>query len=209
MVFLLQGRKAGYRKYPEGQLKPSKLMSKTPRSITSYFLFSQMNRPKIAEKNPELRLRAIQRIVSEQWNKLTDKERLIWRQKAVKLRKKGSKGMISTGIVPQAQNKPIKKIPIIETTKIIEVKNKQLVKTANIVEEVRNVEEKTVKMLPLPPNLVNFVEDCKPIDIAAYLSVIGESMNKLGNKMLKPKEVNSNFLKVQILINKTSVSFRG
>jgi hypothetical protein len=192
-----RGRKPGYRKYAEGDLK-QKLSSKTPRSITSYFLFCQVNRLKIAEKNPELKLRAIQRILSEQWNKLTDKERLIWRQKAVKLGKKGSKGMISTGVTPQVQQKPLKKINLESTIKPIEnpsnfVDNPE---TAPLVQE-----RKKVKMLSLPQNLINFVEDCKPIDLAAHLSLIGESMTQFGNKILKSQEVFTfiKFLKISLI----------
>ena len=193
-----RGRKPGYRKYPEGNLKP-KMSSKTPRSITSYFLFCQVNRPKIAEKYPELKLRAIQRILSEQWNKLTDKERLIWRQKAVKLGKKGSKGMISTGIVPQVQIKSLKKIDIESTLKPIDSHHLINIVEKRVIEAVPPPppvqEKKIVKTLPIPQNLSNFVEDCKPIDLAAHLNLIGESMTQFGNKILKSQEVLYFFIK--------------
>ena len=42
-----RGRKPGYRKYPEGYLNPKCSMSKTPRSITSYFLFCQVFESKV------------------------------------------------------------------------------------------------------------------------------------------------------------------
>ena len=176
-----RGRKPGYRKYPEGYLNPKCSMSKTPRSITSYFLFCQVNRPLIAEKNPDLKLRAIQRILSEQWNKLTDKERLVWRQKAVKLSKKGSKGMISTGIGVQTQNKSI--------SKKINYDNLSDLKSEGKAVEILPVNEKAIKTLPFPASLANFEEDCKPVDLAAYLSILGESMTQFGNNILKLHEV--------------------
>lgn len=135
-------------------------------------------------------LRAQQRIVAEMWNKLTDKERLIWRQKAIKMRKKGSKGMISTGVVSQNQikqtSKSIKAVlkNSLNTTKTEHV---DVVNTASS----SLIEENQIKTIPLPSKLVNFIEDSKPIDIAAYLSILGESMTNIGTR-LKQQEVRKN-----------------
>ena len=135
-------------------------------------------------------LRAQQRIVAEMWNKLTDKERLIWRQKAIKMRKKGSKGMISTGVVSQNQIKQTSK-----SIKAVLKNSANNTKTEHV--DVVNtassslIEENQIKTIPLPSKLVSFIEDSKPIDIAAYLSILGESMTNIGTR-LKQQEVRIN-----------------
>jgi hypothetical protein len=105
------------------------------------------------------------------WSKLTDKERLMWRQKAMKLQKKGSKGMISTG----SQYVPKKALEPLNTTTGEKIETKQTSNTPAI-----------------PENLRHFCDDCNPLDLAAHLALLGESITTIGTR-LREHEVWSYF----------------
>jgi hypothetical protein len=99
------------------------------------------------------------------WLKLSEKEKLIWRQKAKKLKQRGSKGLISTGKTKATAEKSTRK---------------KASKSADPTQR----KEKTTKLTHFESSIENY----RPIDIAAHFSLIGESMIEIGKKF-KEQEV--------------------
>ncbi len=112
-------------------------------------------------------LRAQRRVVADMWSKLTDNERLMWRQKAMKLQKKGSKGMISTGAASTQYQYVSKKA--LDTLNATDVDKSHI-------SEPRNTPT-------VPDHLKHFAEDCTPFDLAAHFLLLGESITTIGTRL--------------------------
>ena len=141
------------------------------------------------------------------WNKLTDKERLIWRQKAIKLRKKGSKGMISTGFVPK--QKPISQTVTPRYLNKVQAQpyrisnNSDASYNSSTISTIVHKKEVHVPVKGAQPQengaikvnatntSVKSVSDNKPIDVASYLALLGDSLQLIGDR-LREHEVSAN-----------------
>ncbi|KAG1661837.1 HMG domain-containing protein 4 [Nymphon striatum] len=141
-----------------------------PRPMTAYMLWCKENRPKIVAEDPSKSkdFAAISRRMGEVWQTLTDKEKMSYRRRAKKIGRRGT--MISTG----------KKGA-----------NKQNQQTANRAQQgarrlASSSESSSSKLYSssssdlLP---VYKVTGSEPIDVAAHMKLLGESLAIIGQRL--------------------------
>ena len=91
-------------------------------------------------------------MLAEMWLKLSEKEKQVWRQKVIKMKRKGTKGMISTGT--KSSWKP----------------------------GVAKIRKEKEPRSSISESVLTQFEDMKPIDIAAHFCLLGENLIKIGQK---------------------------
>ena len=91
-----QNEMKGYVPTPEpgGRKKKAKKDPNAPkRNMSAYFLYSMYARPQVKKDNPEASFGEIARLISEQFKKLSDKERKKWDKKAAEDKERYQKEM--------------------------------------------------------------------------------------------------------------------
>ena len=91
-----QNEMKGYVPTPEpgGRKKKAKKDPNAPkRNMSAYFLYSMYARPQVKKDSPEASFGEIARLISEQFKKLSDKERKKWDKKAAEDKERYQKEM--------------------------------------------------------------------------------------------------------------------
>ncbi|XP_059145424.1 HMG box-containing protein 4-like isoform X2 [Physella acuta] len=140
------------------------------RAPTAYMLFCNTHRPNIVLENPGIEFAGISRKLGEMWQTLSNKQKLQWRRKAQRRRKKGS-NLISTGKVG-------KETGPLQTSTPSHKFSTLLVKT----------QRSSPEEIPLSPTKAGDQNlSIEPIDVAAHLKLLGESLSIIGMRLQEHK----------------------
>uniref|UniRef100_A0A0B7BJ32 HMG box domain-containing protein n=1 Tax=Arion vulgaris TaxID=1028688 RepID=A0A0B7BJ32_9EUPU len=145
------------------------------RAPTAYMLFCNTHRPTIVNENPGIEFAGISRKLGEMWQTLSNKQKLQWRRKAQRRRKKGS-NLISTG---KASREP-GAAALISTSSVQSNLSPRLKLSTLMQKAHRSSPEDT----PQSPTK-NF--SIEPIDVAAHLKLLGESLSIIGMRLQEHK----------------------
>ncbi|CAG5114604.1 unnamed protein product [Candidula unifasciata] len=157
---------------PKGDKGDKKLSKRAP---TAYMLFCNTHRAAIVNENPGIEFAAISRRLGEMWQNLSNKQKLQWRRKAQRRRKKGS-NLISTGKAGRESGS-------LTHTPVSSIQSHQspgLKLSAMMQKAQRSSPEDT----PQSPTK-NF--SIEPIDVAAHLKLLGESLSIIGMRLQEHK----------------------
>lgn len=69
---------------PKKRGKKWKDPNKPKRNMSAFFLFSQVNRPRVKEENPEVSFGQVAKILAREFRELSDEERAKWNDKAAR-----------------------------------------------------------------------------------------------------------------------------
>jgi len=141
----------------------------TKRAPTAYMLFCNTYRPEIVQENPGIEFATISRKLGEMWQALSNKQKLAWRRKAQTKRKKSS-NLISTGKVAKDS-----------TTSTHSVEKSAV--TSPVAKSPRSMVDET----PQSPTYQNY--SIEPIDVAAHLKLLGESLSIIGMRLQEHKGI--------------------
>ena len=129
--------------------------------ITAYMLWSKENRSKIQQTCPPMDFAGVSRKLGEIWRSLPKNEKTQWKRKAQKLAGKGQSALISTG-------KPI-----------IKNQNKDISTNENPYSTSFHSNQNDDDLLSDEPSPIGTT----PIDVAAHLRLLGESLNIIGQRL--------------------------
>ena len=129
--------------------------------ITAYMLWSKENRSKIQQTCPPMDFAGVSRKLGEIWRSLPKNEKTQWKRKAQKLAGKGQSALISTG-------KPI-----------IKNQNKDISTNENSYSTSFHSNQNDDDLLSDEPSPIGTT----PIDVAAHLRLLGESLNIIGQRL--------------------------
>lgn len=145
------------------------------RAPTAYMLFCNTHRPTIVNENPGIEFAAISKKLGEMWQTLSNKQKLAWRRKAQRRTMKKESSMISTGknpsqlgqfsvsqgSGPQGEGHPGPRVTVQRSP--------------------RSGGEEA----PLGPSEDHY--SIEPIDVAAHLKLLGESLSIIGMRLQEHK----------------------
>ncbi|XP_041358258.1 HMG domain-containing protein 4-like isoform X2 [Gigantopelta aegis] len=149
--------------------------SKRKRPPTAYTLYCNANRNKLVADNPGIDFAQISRRLGEMWQLLSKKEKMSWKRKAKKLAGKGST-LISTGKTNKltSQKISIKAIPSSSTVAVAKPAPQIIHKPG-------------IKVSPEPPFSPVKGLGIDPIDVAAHLKLLGDSLSLIGTRLREHK----------------------
>ncbi|BFY99608.1 hypothetical protein BsWGS_02648 [Bradybaena similaris] len=157
---------------PKGDKGDKKLSKRAP---TAYMLFCNTHRSAIVNENPGIEFAAISRRLGEMWQNLSNKQKLQWRRKAQRRRKKGS-NLISTG-------KAGRESGAITHTPVSSVQS-HLSPGLKLSTLMQKAQRSSPEDTPQSPTK-NF--SIEPIDVAAHLKLLGESLSIIGMRLQEHK----------------------
>ncbi|KAK3717552.1 hypothetical protein RRG08_032033 [Elysia crispata] len=160
--------------------KEKKLSKRAP---TAYMLFCNTHRPGIVNQNPGIEFAGISKKLGEMWQTLSTKQKLQWRRKAQRRMKKGS-NLISTGkstVVKEGtlQGAGISLLPPAGASPAA-----GSAQTAAGIRYINVVHRSPVES-PQSPTKLNF--SIEPVDVAAHLKLLGESLSIIGMRLQEHK----------------------
>ncbi|XP_005094637.1 HMG box-containing protein 4 isoform X2 [Aplysia californica] len=155
--------------------KPEKKLPK--RAPTAYMLFCNTHRPTIVNENPGIEFAGISRKLGEMWQTLSSKQKISWRRKAQRRMKRGSH-LISTGKVSK-EAQLTSAGPL--TMGGINQLNSGLKLSTILQKSPRSLSDDS----PQSPTKQNF--SIEPIDVAAHLKLLGESLSIIGMRLQEHK----------------------
>ncbi|XP_076037647.1 uncharacterized protein LOC143023059 isoform X2 [Oratosquilla oratoria] len=184
------------------QRKKAQRKDKGKSRFTAYMLWAREVRPGIIESNPSMDFSAVNKRLGELWALVPTSQKYNWKRRAKRLAAKGNqKGMISTGKAAKQSNASAKSNLINKGG----VKPQQLVRASKTDEQPAVTPPVVQKVLVQTPrsntsssstsrSAVAVVSDhspsgsykvtgCSPIDVAAHLKLLGESLNNIGQKL--------------------------
>lgn len=136
------------------KVPPDKKEKKKARPMTAYMLWCREHRQRIVAENRDMDFATISRRLGEAWQSLSDKEKLNWRRKAKRLSAKTS-NLINTGKGEQPRSKLLNKQHKLSTSDCESSHPRDLYK----------------------------VVGTAPIDVAAHLKLLGESLSIIGQRL--------------------------
>ncbi|XP_061567266.1 HMG domain-containing protein 4a isoform X1 [Cololabis saira] len=140
-------------KHEKDKDKPKK------KNTTAYQVFCKEYRVNINAEQPGLDFGELSKKLAEVWKSMAEKDKLVWRQKAQYLQHKQNKAEATT----------------VKHKSSSEVKNKVVGTGAGVVSPAR-----TPSTMSLSPARV---PDVDPIDAAAHLQLLGESLSLIGHRL--------------------------
>ncbi|GAB6025124.1 hypothetical protein CHUAL_010550 [Chamberlinius hualienensis] len=149
--------------------KPKEKTEKKVRPITAYMLWSQEYRKIIVSENPTFDFAQISRRLGEIWQSYPEKEKMQWRSKA-KL-KSGKLAIMNTSNIINTSKKPVPEV--IEKPRALPPTP---LKPIQII-------TKPIDEQPLSPRDPNKVVGTSPLDVAAHLKLLGESLGTIGQRL--------------------------
>ncbi|CAL1545463.1 unnamed protein product [Lymnaea stagnalis] len=159
---------------PKGDKLESKFSKRAP---TAYMLFCNTHRPNIVNENPGIEFAAISRKLGEMWQTLSNKQKLQWRRKAQRRRKKGS-NLISTGKAGRESGNPT---ALLSTSVTATPTNK-------LAAFIHKAQKSSPEEAPLSPTKSGDQNlSIEPIDVAAHLKLLGESLSIIGMRLQEHK----------------------
>jgi len=129
--------------------------------ITPFMLFVKRTRPKLLESNPGLDYSSLTQTLIDIWSKMSSGEKFIWNQKLMKMTKPTQF---------QQNQSPL-------TQKVVKLVVQQPSNT--------NRSPQTVKTVSVTP--YNKIPGLEPIDAAAHLKLLGESLSVIGQRLTAHK----------------------
>ncbi|XP_050401901.1 HMG box-containing protein 4 [Patella vulgata] len=158
-------------------LKKPKI-KKNKRPPTAYTLWCNAHRTDVLKENPKMDFAQMSRRLGVIWQGLSKKEKLSWKRKAKKLAGKGST-LISTGKTKQpAQSQPLAAASA-PTGVVISTTAKPMSPVAPVTK--RNSAEEHLN-ITVPRGL-----GTDPVDVAAHLKLMGESLSIIGMRLQETK----------------------
>ncbi|RUS84475.1 hypothetical protein EGW08_007771 [Elysia chlorotica] len=157
--------------------KEKKLSKRAP---TAYMLFCNTHRPGIVNQNPGIEFAGISKKLGEMWQTLSTKQKLQWRRKAQRRMKRGS-NLISTG--KAAASKEGLSITLLPPAGA----STPAAGSAQTASGIRyiNVLHRSPVESPQSPTKLNF--SIEPVDVAAHLKLLGESLSIIGMRLQEHK----------------------
>uniref|UniRef100_T1J7G7 HMG box domain-containing protein n=1 Tax=Strigamia maritima TaxID=126957 RepID=T1J7G7_STRMM len=172
-VYLAEKKKVKKQKVPNSG---GKIVGRKGRPMTAYTLWCRDHRPWIVAENPDMDFAGISRRLGEVWQALPDKEKLFWRRQAKRL---SAKTLVNSGT--SGENQPKSKLL-----------NKQ----------PRPVYYSETELSPQVRDLYKVV-GIAPIDVAAHLKLLGESLSIIGQRLTERevkiwRQIESNFGQIAV-----------
>ncbi|KAH9498261.1 HMG domain-containing protein 4 [Bulinus truncatus] len=156
---------------PKGDKLDDKLSKRAP---TAYMLFCNTHRPTIVNENPGIEFAAISRKLGEMWQTLSNKQKLQWRRKAQRRRKKSN--LISTGKAGKES---------VSLTSSVPVSSTPVNKLSAFIHKAQRLSPEEVPLSPTKTGDQNL--SIEPIDVAAHLKLLGESLSIIGMRLQEHK----------------------
>ncbi|XP_076463193.1 uncharacterized protein LOC143295402 [Babylonia areolata] len=177
------GKKKMSKKSLEQQEAAAQDKKKRPsrRAPTAYMLYCNSQRPKVVAESPGIDFAQISRTLGVMWQCLSKKEKMMWRRKSKKLAGKGST-LISTGKGGKKDHSAASALQTSAThhpTPRPSASSKASKASASAVSPALAGED-----TPQSPVKGFGIE---PIDIAAHLKLLGESLSIIGNRLQEHK----------------------
>uniref|UniRef100_A0A2C9LRN2 HMG box domain-containing protein n=1 Tax=Biomphalaria glabrata TaxID=6526 RepID=A0A2C9LRN2_BIOGL len=146
------------------------------RAPTAYMLFCNTHRPTIVDENPGIEFAAISRKLGEMWQMLSNKQKLQWRRKAQRRRKKSN--LISTGkIGKESYSLPQISFGAATSTPVNKI--------STLIHKAQRLSPEEVPLSPTKAGDQNL--SIEPIDVAAHLKLLGESLSIIGMRLQEHK----------------------
>ncbi|GFO41438.1 hmg box-containing protein 4 [Plakobranchus ocellatus] len=164
--------------------KSDKKLSK--RAPTAYMLFCNTHRPGIVNHNPGIEFAGISRKLGEMWQTLSTKQKLQWRRKAQRRMKRGSH-LISTGKAAKDAAPQISTLSITQSAAGSTPASGSGQWASGNAAAVRyiNMANRSPVETPQSPTKLNF--SIEPVDVAAHLKLLGESLSIIGMRLQEHK----------------------
>ena len=185
------------------QKKKAHRKDKGKSRFTAYMLWAREVRQGIIDANPDMDFSAVNKRLGELWALVPNTQKYNWKRRAKRQAAKGNQkgSMISTGKPPKQANIMTKSNLINKggnkpqtihrvTSKISESPSNQI--TIPVQQTAKNIihTPKNSRSFQLsstnevsPPGNTYKVNGCTPIDVAAHLKLLGESLNNIGQKL--------------------------
>ncbi|GFR80122.1 HMG box-containing protein 4 [Elysia marginata] len=162
--------------------KEKKLSKRAP---TAYMLFCNTHRPGIVNQNPGIEFAGISKKLGEMWQTLSTKQKLQWRRKAQRRMKKGS-NLISTGKAAAAKDSTSQGPHNI----VLLPPGGASTPTAGLASAASGIRyinalNRSPGESPQSPTKLNF--SIEPVDVAAHLKLLGESLSIIGMRLQEHK----------------------
>ncbi|KAL8576566.1 hypothetical protein ACOMHN_003124 [Nucella lapillus] len=176
------GKKKASKKSLEQQEALAQDKKKRPsrRAPTAYMLYCNSQRPKVVAESPGIDFAQISRTLGVMWQCLSKKEKMMWRRKSKKLAGKGST-LISTGKGSKKES---------SAASSLQVSSSQAVSRPPAAAKASRASASAVSPAlageDTPQSPVKGF-GTEPIDIAAHLKLLGESLSIIGNRLQEHK----------------------
>ncbi|XP_018423043.1 PREDICTED: HMG domain-containing protein 4 isoform X2 [Nanorana parkeri] len=157
--------------HPEGttdKKKKKEEAEKQPKkkNMSAYQVFSKEYRSSIISEHPGIDFGELSKKLAEVWKQLPEKDKLVWKQKAQYLQHKQNKAEATT-----VKRKPS---PSESTSK-----SKGSPSSSSLPSPHKKSSSSTVSFSSSPAK----VPDTEPIDVAAHLQLLGESLSLIGHRL--------------------------
>ncbi|CAL1679229.1 unnamed protein product [Lasius platythorax] len=192
---MIDDRETGFRKLepPSGKTKAQR-KDKGKTRFTAYMLWAKKIRQELLEQSPYMDFAAISKRLGELWATVPHLEKYNWRRRAKRLAAKPH-------TLPASKDEPIWKMPPPASRKkfINKIGNGKETKTASTKKTIQLGVPSVVGNIPISPpsnrtgkDLVNEpvigtgmykVIGTQPIDVAAHLKLLGESLTIIGERL--------------------------
>jgi len=156
-------------------VKGSKIIEdpkKKKRPLTAYMLWGNTVRPTVISQNPGIDFATISRRLGEIWQSLPEKEKMAWKGKAKRLaNKSGAGGMVSSGKYAKVYSRK-------------GTKGRPGSSTPNTAASPPVTNPITSPHIPESPEQYMYkVVGTSPVDAAAHLKLLGESLSIIGARL--------------------------
>lgn len=172
----MRKKKPSIKGQPEAKEEDDKEKKLSKRAPTAYMLFCNTHRPGIVNENPGIEFAGISKKLGEMWQTLSTKQKLQWRRKAQRRMKKSN--LISTG--KAATPKDVALL----TPGAVATPAAGLAQTAPGIRYI-NALNRSPAESPQSPTKLNF--SIEPVDVAAHLKLLGESLSIIGMRLQEHK----------------------
>ncbi|KAK3577545.1 hypothetical protein CHS0354_026513 [Potamilus streckersoni] len=169
-------KKKSLKKKPKEQ--PDQDKNKKKRAPTAYMIWCNIHRPKLVEENPRIDFATVSKRLGEMWSNLSEKEKMVWRRKAKKLAGRGST-LITTGKIVSGKTISGKQVTAAQPTVTLSSSGAVKGTTPQVATGAKAGKSSTSEE-PFSP-VKGFGSD--PVDVAAHLKLIGESLSIIGMRL--------------------------
>ncbi|WAR23089.1 HMGX4-like protein [Mya arenaria] len=154
-------------------------LNKKKRAPTAYMMWCSANRSALVYDNPGMDFSTISKTLGEMWSNLSEKQKLVWKRKAKKAAGKGST-LITTGKVQSAS--ATGKVPagkMLTARQAAAVSQKANPALAQALLAAKQVRTPVLDDINSPVKGFGI----EPVDVAAHLKIVGESLSIIGMKL--------------------------
>lgn len=154
------------RKLKKGVIAEDGKVKKKRSIVTAYMLWGKEHRSKIQQTNPGLDFSGVSKKLGEVWQSLPKNEKMQWKRKAQKLSGKGS-SIISTGKSRSLSGQVTNKKTLSTNIRLVSLNNHSNDETSALLSSNEDAS-------PI---------GTAPIDVAAHLKILGESLSLIGQRL--------------------------